>query len=170
MTARIPHLLMMSLSLAILVIPAYPNSAVAKALGQNEIGLVAKELSEGIEQCGSVAKAYRVDCMRYAIGDAADATKRDNTAKKANSSLQNLENQLNRLVRKNRDKKAPKLRFNGHQLRAVSVQALPSVNATAGKLLSQTQTILLKASPKEPLRFTRIADALDSGKVLLRSA
>ncbi|MFT7596834.1 MAG: malonyl CoA-acyl carrier protein transacylase, partial [Paracoccaceae bacterium] len=147
-----------------------PHTLLASALSDDQVSAVATDLEGGIDQCQLVAEAYRIDCLRYAVGDATDATAKDNTAKRANKALQTLESQLKKIVRKNRDKQAPKISFNGNQLTAVSAPTLGAAQASAQQALAQTQTMLLKANPKAPLRFVRISDALDSGKVLLRSA
>ncbi len=129
-------------------------------------------------------ESYRVDCLAERLGQIADGIPRDTDYDEVRDILRDTSDQLENLARRNRDTSqvrgrasrqatdtSPAVRTS-RPLTPVAPQAQAQVNQQASAILSNTETLLLRSasgSESKSQQYSRIAAALGSSKVLLRS-
>lgn len=133
---------------------------------------IVNQIKRGAAECNRLDKVYRLDCLRQTYNRAAGATgnRRDYSA--ANGELRKLSRALNGIVRQNLDRKAPKVKSGSKSFRAVSQEALREANRQANQAIGEATTRLLRSAgnaQKRKVHYTRIADAVNSTKKILRS-
>ncbi|MHA7773654.1 hypothetical protein [Roseibium sp. M-1] len=130
------------------------------------------QLQRGTAECNSLNPAYRIDCLRQVYSRAAGAAgNRPDYAAAANE-LRRLSRTLNGIVRQNQDTKAGQLKKGGRSYKAVVSSALRKANGQAAQAIQETTTKLLRSagnSQKRKVHYTRIANAVNSTKKILRS-
>ena len=126
--------------------------------------------------------SYNVDCLAERLGEISDEMPKGSDYDEVKSLLKDTSDQLSELARANRDVNQPRGRATSkgenpvttsRPLTPVTKESLPQVNAKAQAILENTETLLLRSaegSESKVLQYSRIADALGSSKVLLRSA
>ncbi len=133
--------------------------------------------------CGELGNdSYKVDCLAERLGEIADDIPRNTDYAEVRAILKDTSDQLADLARANRDPNQVRGRAvergatpmrTSRPLNPVTPSALPGVNRQASAILDNTRTLLLRSaesSESKALQYSRIADALGSTKVLLRSA
>jgi len=148
------------------------HAPVQLAFSDNITAAIVKQLQQGAAECGRIEREYRIDCLRQVYTRAAGASgnRRDYSA--ANSELRRLARQLNGIVRQNADRKAPKAKVGSKSYRAITREALRQANRQASQAIQETSTKLLRSagnSSKRKVHYTRIANAVNSTKKILRS-
>ncbi|MEM8732435.1 MAG: hypothetical protein AAGF79_21205 [Pseudomonadota bacterium] len=129
--------------------------------------------------------SLNIDCLAERLSDLSDAVPEDSDYAEVRSVLNDASTQLSDLARANRDSTRGRvtatqpgpepgtvLAQTSRPLVPVSPAALPGVNRDAVAILDEAETVLLRsaeASSDKRTQYTRIADAIDSNKVLLRS-
>ncbi len=131
---------------------------------------VVKILKSGGRECGALNKVYRYDCYRWAYKRAADVLSGRAAYKEAFRALVKVEEVLEREVARNADPATPPLRRGFTTYKAVKPQAVPKVKAKAITALEEAETTLLRSSDDKGVHYANIAEAVNSNKVLLRSA
>ncbi|MQQ08961.1 hypothetical protein GFB49_10895 [Epibacterium sp. SM1979] len=129
-----------------------------------------RALRAGSDRCEREQKIYKWDCYRLVYRDVARISKRNSDYDEATKALKLVETRIDAVVSKNLDPETPKRRKLLHTYRAVKPEALPEIKRETAKALDDAQKILLRSPERKSLHYTRIADALESNKVLLRSA
>lgn len=129
--------------------------------------------------------SYKVDCLAERLGKVADDIPQGTDYDEVRNILKDTSDQLENLARQNRDPGQPRGRATrpatdttpelttSRQLTPVAPQSLPQVNQQASAILSNTETLLLRSaagSESKTQQYSRIAEAIGSSKVLLRSA
>lgn len=129
--------------------------------------------------------SYKVDCLAERIGKVADDIPRGTDYDEVRNILKDTSTQLESLARQNRDPSQARGRATqpatdttpevttSRPLTPVAPQSLPQVNQQASAILSNTETLLLRSasgSESKTQQYSRIAEAIGSSKVLLRSA
>jgi hypothetical protein len=152
-------------------------------------GLGASAVAERVEGafaqarglCGAVPRAYRLDCMLVFFRQALAETPQAGDMAAAHAILRDTVQRLDALVAANADPARPTIRAqvrSGNRtrttprLRAVRADRVAQANAAAARIVAEAETQLLRSSPASgPARldYTRIAAAVGSNKVLLRS-
>ncbi|MEM5585752.1 MULTISPECIES: hypothetical protein [unclassified Roseibium] len=135
-------------------------------------GAIVRQINRGTAECGRIDKVYRIDCMRQVYKQAAGATgnRRDYSA--VNGELRKLSRTLNGIVGKNVDRKAGKIKVGNKSYRAVTRKALRQASGQASQAVSEAATKLLRSggnAKKRKVHYTRIANAVNSSKKILRS-
>ncbi|WP_299811983.1 hypothetical protein [uncultured Roseibium sp.] len=133
---------------------------------------VVKQIQRGASECSRLEVVYRLDCLQRVFSQASGATGRKPDYSTVNSELRKLSRTLKGIVGKNQDRKAPKAKLGNKSYRAVSKAALREVNKLASKAIEETATKLLRSagnSQKRKVHYTRIANAVNSTKKILRS-
>ncbi|MCG7624557.1 MULTISPECIES: hypothetical protein [unclassified Epibacterium] len=131
--------------------------------------------------CGGLEdRSYRVDCMAERLqavsGEIPEGTDYD----EVRSVLAEASAKLETLARDNRDRSKGRINVSSAKagggatarpLVAVDAAELAAVNQQAEAILDEARTVLLRSagSRQRQSQYTRIAQALDSSKVLLRS-
>lgn len=127
-------------------------------------------------------ESYNIDCLAERLGVISDDIPKGTDYDEVRSILKDTSKQLGKIARENRDPNQPRGRATRpgedaetttRPLTPVAPASLPSANAQAQAILDNTETLLLRSaagSESKTLQYSRIADALGSTKVLLRSA
>ena len=131
--------------------------------------------------CGAVPREYRLDCMLVFFRQALAETPQQGDLAKAHAILRQTVQRLEALVADNADPARPTIRAQVREgnrtratprLRAVRADRVAQTNAAAARIVAEAETQLLRSSPPSGparLEYTRIAAAVGSNKVLLRS-
>lgn len=149
--------------------------------------LVVNGLAAARAFCGKLEnKAYVVDCLAERLDAVSDQMDLEgNTGDdyaEVRSILSDTSGKLQKLARDNRDRALPRGKASttsgsttirtSRPLTPVSAPAAADVNARATAILDEAETLLLRSaagSADKTAQYTRIADALRSNKVLIRS-
>lgn len=130
-------------------------------------------------------ETLNVDCLAERLSQIGAEVPDDTDYVGVRSVLNDASKQLADLARANRDSGRSRVTASqagtepgtlaaktARPLVPVSADAVAAVNSQALAILAEAQTVLLRsaASGEQKTQYTRIADALDSNKVLLRSA
>lgn len=150
---------------------------------KNYTDVVTGKIAAAQKFCGDLDNdSYKVDCLAERLGEASDEIPDDSDYAEVKKILKDTSNQLADLARSNRDTAQPRGRATSQgenpittsrPLTPVTPSSLPEVNTQAQAILSNTETLLLRSaegSESKALQYSRIADAIGSSKVLLRSA
>ncbi|OIQ35337.1 MAG: hypothetical protein BM559_02180 [Roseobacter sp. MedPE-SWchi] len=131
---------------------------------------VVKILSRGAERCDQQPAVYRYDCYRWVYRRAASKLQGNGAYSEARDALRQVESRLKTVVAQNSDTTQPKRRRGLETYTAVKPTSVPRVKREAVQALAQAETVLLRSAPNKQEHYTRIAAAVNSNKVLLRSA
>lgn len=124
--------------------------------------------------------AYRVDCLAERLSVVAEEIPQDSDYAEVSEVLKTTSDQLADLARQNRDRtraRAPAVRTTTQErttrpLTPVAPDVAAAVNQQAIAILEETQTTLLRSaenSSEKRNQYAKIAEAIDSNKVLLRA-
>ena len=137
-------------------------------------------LSAARAECASYNPIYRIDCLRQRLLDIARRIPRGPAYAEARQIIGRAASQLGSIQAANADAGMPKQRSRRNQrLReakvytAVKREKLKQAMQQAGRVIEEAQTQLLRAgenSEKRSSHYQKIAAAVGSTKVLLRSA
>jgi ABC-type transporter Mla subunit MlaD len=129
--------------------------------------------------------SYTVDCLAERLGNISDDIPPGTDYQEVKQILQDTSDQLENLARQNRDPNQARGRATRaatdttpeltttRPLTPVTPQSLPQVNQQAAAILDNTETLLLRSAAgaeSKAQQYSRIAEALNSSKVLLRSS
>jgi len=131
--------------------------------------------------CGGLQdRSYRVDCLAERLEEVSGGIPEGTDYDEVRSVLQDTSARLEELARGNRDRSKGRINVSSasegggataRPLVAVDAAQLDAVNQQAEAILEEARTVLLRSagSKQRQSQYTRIAQALDSSKVLLRS-
>ncbi|TNJ41780.1 hypothetical protein [Phaeobacter sp. B1627] len=131
--------------------------------------------------CGELSDAsYRVDCLSERLAAVSEDIPEGTDYDEVRSILQDTSAKLERLTLDNRDRAKGRINVSSAQqggdatarpLVAVDAARQDAVNQQAEAILEEARTVLLRSAGSTLRRsqYTRIAQAIDSSKVLLRS-
>ncbi len=137
---------------------------------------IATRLNAVADQCKRIGRPeYQVDCLGEGYARAAQTIPEDQTFSDARAAVMRASGALSQLAAANRAAGAPDLatKDRSRPIHAVAPAKLAQVRAQAVKIIEETQTVLLRSQETTPDRkeaYQQIAQAVDSAKVLLRSA
>ncbi|TCM76983.1 hypothetical protein [Rhodovulum steppense] len=141
--------------------------------------LIIRDFAEARAICNRVPHPeYTVDCLSQALGRIAAKMPRGDY-ERAKTVLEQAARDLGALASANRDRTRPQIRLrqpSGETTPPISPvrrDALAEVNAAAAQILEEAETRLLRSaegSARRMVHYQRIAAAVGSTKVLLRSA
>lgn len=146
---------------------------------QNFTKFLSNGLASAHKFCSQLDQAYQADCLAERIEGVADQIPKDSDYADAQAALKSASDKINALARANRDTSLPRgnasvggTQATSRPLTPVATTSLASVNSQAAAILQETETLLLRSastSQSKQIHYQRIADALGSNKVLLRS-
>ena len=142
-----------------------PRSGLNNATTNKVVNL----LNRGIRQCQALDAVYRYDCYRQNYKRTADLLERNPAYAVPLKALRNVEGDLQSIVTSNADPSAKRVFKGGAVISAVKPSSTAKAKQTFRRSLDESQTILLRSSEGKGDHFARIAQALDSNKVLLRT-
>lgn len=146
----------------------YGNSAVGFSNAVTN-GLV-RTLRRDVQRCQRLPWQYRYDCYRIAYQKSVSRLADAPAYAEAREILLDVERALAETVAENLDTAAPQRRRAGQTFRAVKQTARDAANTAFANALEDAETKLLRSSGGGNEHFVRIAEALNSNKLLLRSA
>jgi len=126
-------------------------------------------LEKGIELCQSLDTVYRYDCYRQNYSSAAGKLAGRSAYAVPLAALLDVERVLNRIVAQNTDPTVAKVRKKGDTFRAVTPASTAKAKETFRQALDEAATVLLRSDQGSGTHFARIAQALNSNKILLRA-
>ncbi|MEO9782274.1 MAG: hypothetical protein ABJH07_00590 [Sedimentitalea sp.] len=170
-------------------IPPVVYTVILPAAGfgsSNYTDVVTGSIASAQQFCAEIDNdSYTVDCLAERLGKVADEIPQGTDYDEVRNILKDTSDQLESLARQNRDPSqtrgratraatdtTPEIRTT-RPLTPVAPQSLPQVNQQASAILSNTETLLLRSaagSESKTQQYSRIAEAIGSSKVLLRSA
>jgi hypothetical protein len=140
---------------------------------------VVRALSEASDRCSAAPLAYRADCLAGELAAVASRLPNTGDYAEARRAITDAAREIGGLTRRNRDRGRPALALRpqpgapeSRPFSAVRADAVDEVNRAAISILEEAQTTLLRSAANSEARrvhYQRIAGALESGKVLLRS-
>jgi hypothetical protein len=130
---------------------------------------VVKIIKRGVSRCQTVPLVYRFDCYRQTYHLAANYLNGRPAYGDAQKALIAVEETLDRIMAQNVDPGKPPIRKGVQRFYPVKPAAVPKAKAELTRALGQAETVLLRAPDRSAVHYARIADAVHSNKVLLRS-
>ncbi|PCJ04468.1 MAG: hypothetical protein COB16_18675 [Rhodobacteraceae bacterium] len=127
-------------------------------------------LGRGFEKCTRLPPVYRYDCYRQTYRKASDILRGSLVYSEAYKALTGVEEALRLVVRNNVDPSKKPIRRGLKTYKPIQESAIPEAKARTERAMQQAETILLRAPDNKQMQYSRIADAVNSNKVLLRSA
>lgn len=140
------------------------------ALSDATTNRLVRTLERGIRLCQSVETVYRYDCYRQNYNTAAQQIEKNPAYAVPLQALRNIEQTLGTIVARNADPAAKPVRKRGKTFRAVTPASTKKAKETFRRSLDSAATVLLRSSGDSAKHYVRIAQALDSNKILLRAA
>ncbi|MDK3075533.1 hypothetical protein QO034_20870 [Sedimentitalea sp. JM2-8] len=145
----------------------YGNSA--QGFSDRTTNKVVRLLERGLRQCQALEPVYRYDCYRQNYRDAAQQLEGNPSYAPAQQALRDVEASLQAVLRTNADPAAAPARRRGQSFAAIRQSVVPQSKAAFTAALDQARTRLLRSPDASGNHLARIASALDSDKVFLRS-
>lgn len=131
-----------------------------------------KDMETAKAQCINLPIEYRADCLAQAFKEAGAKVKKK-AYDPVKTELQSAGQSIDEIILANLDELAPVIKVGNKTYRPVKKEAVEAVNQQVTQVVTETATRLLRSAGKSVTRkihFQRIAKAVDSTKVLLRSA
>lgn len=113
---------------------------------------------------------YRFDCFRQHYKMLAGRLEDNPNYAIPVQALRDIEEALDTIVAQNADPAVEPLRKQGRTYRPIKPAATAKATEAYNQALSDASTVLLRSSNDNAGHFARIAEAVDSNKILLRSA
>lgn len=141
---------------------------------------VVSRLTFAIQACQALTVAYRTDCLAKELEALVDSLPAAGDYAEARDALSKASQELGALSRQNRDTSQPRLKVtvmadpqtSRRPVAAIQPDTIEQTNAKALAVLEDTTTVLLRSAEGNSgvaIHYQRIAQALDSTKLLLRS-
>ena len=142
---------------------------------------VVAQISTASAACEAVGTTYRTDCLAKELKALVKNLPAQGEYAAAREALATASDELAKLSRQNRDYSQPRLQITvpsdsetkRRPVAAVKQETVAETNAKALAILEDTTTVLLRSAEGNSdvaLHYQRIAQALNSSKVLLRSS
>ncbi len=140
---------------------------------------IVEELQKGRDFCEGLAQQeYVIDCMGDSLQKAAEQLPEGGDYQAVKAALEDASIKLAELARQNASQTLTRglVQANGQQssrrFTPVASEALAALNAQASAIIDEAQTVLLRSaqnSDRRKIHYQRIAEAVGSNKILLRS-
>ena len=155
--------------------PAMPQATVTAQATQ----AISEAVGEAFDSCRTLTAGYQIDCMSQQLRSVAAQVAPGGAYGPVNIALEQAARKLAEIARRDRDGGQPRvsIQHRGQSgvrtYAAVRTDTLAQSRAAAARVLDEVQTVLLRSAANSGNRrahFQRIAAAMESGKVLLRSS
>ncbi len=130
---------------------------------------VVRLLKSKFEGCRKFETVYRYDCYRQTYRSAAASLEGKKAYADAYEALRDVEKSLDQIMARSADPQKPKIRKGLQTYQPIKPAAAPKAKADLNRALDQAETKLLRAPDSARTHYARIAEAVNSNKVLLRS-
>lgn len=141
----------------------------AHAFSAGNTDSIVAELTGGEATCSRLEAVYQFDCYRQAYRSAAKKTDGRGDYRAAGKALREVEKTLKTVVRQNEDKTKAAIRVGGKTYKAIKPEAVKVGVQAFQTARNQAATKLLRSDGKAQVHYARIAQAMKSNKVLIRS-
>ncbi|NIZ15261.1 hypothetical protein [Phaeobacter sp. HF9A] len=141
----------------------------ASAFSPEHTTKIVQLLEKGEADCARLEPVYQFDCFRKSYSDAIRETRAYRDYSNAGKALRGVEKTLSAIVKQNRDTTKPKIKLGGQRYTAVRPEAVAAGAKAFHAARNEAATMLLRATGRSKVHYTRIAEALNSNKVLIRS-
>lgn len=131
--------------------------------------LIVQRLESDFDDCTEIKPNYRYDCYRDVFGKAAGMLNGNQDYRPVQEVFAGVERKIASFVDNNLDPDLPPLRQRGTEYRPIRPEAEPRAREVVYQALDDAQKDLLRSRSVGGHHFVRIADAINSNKVLLRS-
>ncbi len=138
-------------------------------LNNNTTNSLIRQLKRDFQRCSGIPWTYRYDCYDDAYYRSAQALAKNPAYGPAAEALEEVGRSITAVITQNADPSKPPLRKGLKTYTAIKESAESQARQEVAAAISEAQTVLLR-SPEGGEHYTRIAAALESNKVLLRSA
>ncbi len=142
------------------------GGGVAAGLSSVVTGRVTRFLTSSTRRCRKLAAVESFDCYRRAYQRTVNMLTDRPAYAEARAVLIEVEKTLDRIVTRYHD---PRAKPSRKGYRPIKPAAVPRATAEFNKALDQAETKLLRSSGRGNIHYARIAEAVHSNKVLLRS-
>jgi len=142
----------------------------ATGLSTRATRAVTRTLKRDFMRCQRLSAVYRFDCYRIVYRLAARQLVGNPAYRPARQVLVGVEKSIDQVVRTYADPTAPRKRTGFQAYRAIKPAAVSQAKRDVAKVLTEAETTLLRSAGKDNSHFASIAQAVNSNKVLLRSA
>jgi hypothetical protein len=163
------------------------NLSIASGPSVEVSDAVTAEIVSQIDQaqriCEFMGDDYRVSCFAQTYRDLAEEIPGNGDYAEAKAALLDAARKLDSLARSNRDRSKPALRakiktrsgktVSTRPITAVPTNRVAQINRQASEIVAEAETVLLRSASSDARRaihYQRIAAAVGSNKVLLRSS
>ncbi len=131
---------------------------------------VVTTIKRDFARCQRLAAIYRFDCYRAVYRLSARQLRSNPSYRPAREVLEGVERSINQVVSTYADPAAPRKQAGFQSYRAIKPAAVPRAKRDVTRVLAEAETQLLRSAGKDNSHFASIAQAVNSNKVLLRSA
>lgn len=131
---------------------------------------IVRILRRDFQRCQNQEKIYRWDCYRQTYRYAANQMNNWLSYSEAREAVEHVEQALEAVVTQYGDRSKPKRRRLTQTYAAIKPEHIPAAQARTQRAMEEAQTMLLRAPSHTQTQYVRIAAAINSNKVLLRSA
>lgn len=131
---------------------------------------LARSLATASVNCLALEPVYQFDCFRQHYKKQASRLEDNAAYAVPKQALRDLEDTLDTILAENTDPTVPPLRKGNKTYQAIRPTSVPEAAIAFNQALDEASTMLLRSSSDNAGHFDRIADALGSNKILLRSA
>ncbi|MBL3701442.1 hypothetical protein GI582_01910 [Sulfitobacter sp. BDSS02] len=141
-----------------------------KGFSRSTTSQAVRNLTEGVATCHKLGWAYRYDCYSKTYGNVARDLERNSAYADAAQALRDVETRLNETIDRNVDSSKPEIRQQGQTYRAIRKESVAQAKREFLSALDDAETKLLRSPDDGDAHFARIAQAINTNKLLLRSA
>lgn len=158
---------------------AAPAATPQAALTTQVTQAIAESVGDAFDACRNLASGYQIDCYGQQLRSVAAQVAPAGAYGEVNIALEQASRRLAEITRRDRDSNQTRIsvqhsgRTGINTYSAVRTATLAQSRAAAARVLDDVQTVLLRSAANSGNRrahFQRIAAAMESGKVLLRSS
>ncbi|MBB97891.1 MAG: hypothetical protein CML68_25235 [Rhodobacteraceae bacterium] len=128
------------------------------------------QMQSEFRKCFEIPWVYRYDCYDDAYFSSARRVADNPDYDLVEDTLAEVGDKIQAVVRANADPVKPPLRKGFKSYQPIKEEARATAKAQVADAIEEAQTVLLRAPDDNGAHFSRIAQALESNKVLLRAA
>ncbi|MEM8728779.1 MAG: hypothetical protein AAGF79_02585 [Pseudomonadota bacterium] len=129
-----------------------------------------RQLNQDFQRCFELEPNYRYDCYDDAYFRGARTVRENPAYEPVEQVLREVGEDIQSIVARNKDPDLPDIQRGFSTFQPIKTEALPMAKARVLESIEEAQTVLLRTPETGGENFQRIAAALESNKVLLRSA
>ena len=148
------------------------NGGGFSSLSHNQTNTIVADIGKANDLCKSLPLEYRADCLSQSLKTSVRKVRKKiyiPIKNEISTTAQSIED----IVTENLDEEAPVIKFGNKTYRPIKKEVLVAVNERVAKVVEESATRLIRSagnSVTRKIHYQRVAKALNSTKVLMRSA